>query len=87
MNLKHAYPDVNFINLSKSTIGIMGKSSVSLLLMLDNFNIDKSAQKLIIRKVMNIVITCTLYFLSLLLLSYVLLEFLRCNASFADSQL
>ena len=34
LDLKHTYSDVKFVNLSMSTIGIMGKSSESLLLML-----------------------------------------------------
>ena len=42
-----------------STIGIMGKSSESLLLMLDDLNLDKPTQKYLIRKVMNIAIRCT----------------------------
>ena len=41
LDLKHAYSDVKFINLSMSTLGIMGKSSESLLLMFDDLNLTK----------------------------------------------
>ena len=36
MDLKHIYPDVKFVNLLINTTGIMGKSSESLLLTLDD---------------------------------------------------
>ena len=39
----------------------MGKSSESLLLMLDDLNLDKPTQNYDIRKVMNIAIRCTYY--------------------------
>ena len=42
-----------------STLGIVGKSSESLLLMLDDFKLDKTAQKHVIKKVMNIAIRCS----------------------------
>ena len=42
-----------------NAIGIMGKSSESLLLMLDDLNIDISAQNYTIKKIMNIAIKCT----------------------------
>ena len=61
LDLKHTYSDVKFVNLSMSTIGIMGKSSESLLLMLDDLKLDKPTQKYLIRKVMNIAIRCTYY--------------------------
>ena len=61
MDLKHTYSDVKFVNLSMSTIGIMGKSSESLLLMLEDLNLDKPTQNYLIRKVMNIAIKCTYY--------------------------
>ena len=61
LDLKHTYSDVKFVNLSMSAIGIMGKSSESLLLMLDELNLDKPTQNYLIRKVMNIAITCTYY--------------------------
>ena len=61
LDLKHTYSDVKFVNLSMSTIGIMGKSSESLLLMLDDLNLDKPTQNYLIRKVMNIAIRCTYY--------------------------
>ena len=62
LNLKHTHSDVKFVNLSMSTIGIMGKSSESLLIMLDNFNLDTPIQHYVIRKVMKIAIRCTYYF-------------------------
>ena len=52
---------IKFVNLSMSAIGLMGKSSESLLLMLEDLNTDKSAQKYTIRKIMNIAIRCTYY--------------------------
>ena len=56
LDLKHTYSDVNFVNLSMSAIGSMGKSTESLLLMLDDLNLDKNTQNYLIRKVMNIAI-------------------------------
>ena len=61
LDLKHTYSDVKFVNLSMSTIGITGKSSESLLLMLDDLNLDKHTQNYLIRKVMNIATRCTYY--------------------------
>ena len=61
MDITHAYSDVQFINISMSTIVIIGNSSESLLLMLDDFDLDKPAQNYVIRKVMNIAIRCTYY--------------------------
>ena len=61
LDFKHTYSDVKFINLSMSTIGIIGKSTESLLLMLDNLSLDKPTQNYAIRKVMNIAIRCTYY--------------------------
>ena len=61
MDLKHAYSAVKFVNLSMSAIGIMGRSSESLLLMLDDLHIEKSAQNYIIEKVTRIVIRSTYY--------------------------
>ena len=52
---------IKFVNLSMSAIEIMGKSSESLLLMLDDLNIDKSAQNYTIKKIKNIAIRCTYY--------------------------
>ena len=60
-DLKYTYSDVKFVNLSMSTIGIIGNSSESLLLVLDDLNLDKPAQNSVIRKVMNIAIRCTYY--------------------------
>ena len=59
LDLKHTYSDVKFVNLSMSTIRIIDKSSESLLLMLDDLNLDKPTQNYVIKKVMNIAITCT----------------------------
>ena len=44
-----------------SAIGIIGKSSESLLLLLDDLNINKSAQNYTIKKIMNKAIRCTSY--------------------------
>ena len=44
-----------------STLGIMGKSSESLLLMFDDLKLEKTAQKYILKKVMNIAIRCSYY--------------------------
>ena len=44
-----------------STLGIMGRSSESLFLMLDDLKFDKTVQKHIIRKTMNIAIRCSYY--------------------------
>ena len=65
MDLKHAYSDAKFVNLSMNAIGITGKSSESLLLMLDDLHTEKSAQNYITKKVMNIILLqlehCTTY--------------------------
>ena len=61
MDLKHAYFDVKFVNLSMSAIGIMGKSSESLLLMLEDLHIEKFAQNYVTKKGMNKVIRRTNY--------------------------
>ena len=58
-DLKHTYSDLKFVNLSMSTIGIMGKSPESLLPMLDDLHLDKPTKKYVIRKVMSIAIRCT----------------------------
>ena len=60
MDLKQTYSDVKFVNLSMSTIAIMGRSSESLLLMLDDINLGKPTQNHVIRKVMSITIRCTM---------------------------
>ena len=44
-----------------STIGVMGKSSESLLLMLDELTLDKPTKDYVVRKVMNIAIRSTYY--------------------------
>ena len=46
MDITHAYSDVQFINLSMSTIVIIGNSSASLLLMLDDLDLSKTCSKL-----------------------------------------
>ena len=50
-----------FVNLSMNTIGVMCRCSESLLLMLDNLNLDTPTENHIIRKVMNMAIRCTYY--------------------------
>ena len=44
-----------------STLGIMGRSSELLLLMLEDLKLDKNAQKHIIRKIIKIAIWCSYY--------------------------
>ena len=61
MDFKHTYSVVKFVNLSVSKNGIMGNSFESLLLMLDDLNLDKPVQNYVIGKVMNITIRCTYY--------------------------
>ena len=61
MDLKHTYSDVMLVNLSMSTISIMGKPSESLLLMLEDLNLDKRTQNYVVGKVMNIAIRCNCY--------------------------
>ena len=50
-----------FVNLSMSALGLMGKSSDSLITMLDDLKFDKTASNIIIKKLMNIAIRCTYY--------------------------
>ena len=66
LDLNHAYSDVKFINLSMSTLGIKGTSSESLLLMFDDLKLDKTAQKYVMKKVMNIAIRCCYYIFPIL---------------------
>ena len=61
LDQKHAYSDVKFINLSMSTLVIMGKSSESVLLMFDDLKVGTTAQKYVMKKVMNIAIRCSYY--------------------------
>ena len=61
LDLKPAYSDVKFVNLSMSALGIMGRSSESLLLMLEDLKLDKNAKKHINRKIINITIRCSYY--------------------------
>ena len=75
LDLKHAYSDVKFTNLSMSTLGIMGKSSESLLLMFDDLKLDKTAQKHVIKKITNIAIRSSYY------------NFCRRNKSWANPDL
>ena len=45
-----------------STLGLLGKSSDSLLLFLKDLKFDKPLSKYIIKKIMNIAIRCTYYY-------------------------
>ena len=55
------FSDIKFINLSMSTLGLLGKSSDSLLLFLEDLKFDKPSSKYIIKKIMNISIRCSYY--------------------------
>ena len=50
-----------FINLSMSTLGLLSKSSESLLLFLEDLKFEKPSSKYIIKKVMKIAIRCSYY--------------------------
>ena len=63
-DLTPAYSNVIFVNLSMSALGLMGKSSDSLITMLDDLKFDKTASNIIIKKLMNIAIRCTYYVFS-----------------------
>ena len=58
-DLTPAYSNVAFVNLSMSALGTMGKSSDSLITMLDDLKFDKTASNIIIKKLMNIAIRRT----------------------------
>ena len=60
-DLTPAYSNVTFVNLSMSVLGIMGKSSDSLITMLDDLKFDKTASNIIMKKLMNIAIRCIYY--------------------------
>ena len=60
-DLTPAYSNVIFVNLSMSALGLMGKSSDSLITMLDDLKFDKTTANIIIKKLMNIAIRCTYY--------------------------
>ena len=52
---------VSIIIIVMSALGIMGKSSDSLITMLDDLRFDKIASNIIMKKLMNIAIRCTYY--------------------------
>ena len=49
------------IFITMSALGIMGKSSNSLVTTLDDLKFDKTASNIIMKKLMNIAIRCTYY--------------------------
>ena len=53
--------NIKFINLSMRTLGILGKSSDSLLTFLEDLKFGKPTSKYIIMKHMNIAIRCSYY--------------------------
>ena len=65
-----------FINLSTSTLGLLGKSSDSLLSMLDNLKFDRPSSTHTIKKIMNIVIRCN-YFNHYFFFSFVYAQFVE----------
>jgi len=60
-DLTPTFSNIKFINLSMSTLGLLGKSSDSLLLLLEDLKFDKPSSKYIIKKIMNIAIRCSYY--------------------------
>ena len=56
-----AYSEVTLVNLSMSVLGTKGKSPDSLITMLDDLKLDKTASNIIIKKLRNIAIRCTYY--------------------------
>ena len=60
-DLTTTFSNIKFINLSMSTLGLLGKSSDSLLLFLEDLKFDKPSSKYIIKKIMNISIRCSYY--------------------------
>ena len=60
-DLTPAFSNIKFINPSMSTLGLLGKSSDSLLLFLEDLKFDKPSSKYIIKKIMNIAIRCSYY--------------------------
>ena len=60
-DLNPTFSNIKFINLSMSTLGILGKSSDSLLAFLEDLKFDKPTSKYIIMKRMNIAIRCSYY--------------------------
>ena len=60
-DLTPAYSEVTLVNLSMSVLVTMGKSSESLITMLDDLKLDKTASNIIVKKLRNIAIHCTYY--------------------------
>ena len=60
-DLTPTFSNIKFINLSMSTLGLLGKSSDSLLLFLEDLKFDKPSSQYIIKKIMNISIRCSYY--------------------------
>ena len=53
------YSTIKFINLSMSTLGLMGKSSDSLLSLLEDLQFERPSSTHTIKKIMNIAIRCS----------------------------
>ena len=60
-DLTPTFSNITFINLSMSTLGLLGKSPDFLLLFLEDLKFDKASSKYRIKKIMNISIRCSYY--------------------------
>ena len=60
-DLNPNYSTIEFINLSMSTQGLLGKSSDSLLSLLEDLKFDKPSSTHTVKKIMNIAIRCSYY--------------------------
>jgi len=60
-DLTRTFSNINFINLSMSTLGLLGMSSESLLLFSEDLKFDKPSSKCIIKRIVNISIRCSYY--------------------------
>ena len=60
-DLTPAYSNITFVNLSMSALGTMGKSSDSLITVLDDLQFDKNKSNIIVKKLTNTAIRCTYY--------------------------
>ena len=60
-DLSPNYSTIKFINLSMSTLGLLGKSSDSLLSLLEDLKFDMPSSTHTVKKIMNIAIRCSYY--------------------------
>ena len=60
-DLSPNYSTIKFINLSMSTLGLLGKSSDSLLSLLEDLKFDRPSSTHTVKKIMNIAIRCSYY--------------------------